>query len=40
MDFLEACETQALAKSFHEFMDYKKCLQQLTKVKNEHKEHL
>ncbi len=40
MDLLEASETQALAKSFHEFLDYHKRFQRFTQAENEHKEHL
>jgi len=40
MDLLEGCETQALAKSFHKFLNYQKCFQQFIQAKNEHKEHL
>jgi len=40
MELFEASETQGLAKSFHEFLDYQKHLQWFTLAKNEHKEHL
>jgi hypothetical protein len=40
MDLLEAGETQALAKSFHEFLNYQKRFQQFIQAENEHKEHL
>jgi hypothetical protein len=38
MDLLEAGNTQSLANSLHEFLEYQKCLQQFNEVENEHKD--
>ncbi len=38
MDLLEVGNTQSLAKSLHEFLEYKKCLQRFNEVENEHKD--
>jgi len=37
MDLLEASNTQSLANSLHEFLEYQKCLQWFNEVENEHK---
>jgi hypothetical protein len=38
MDLLEASDTQSLANSLHEFLEYQKCLQQFKEARNEHKD--
>jgi hypothetical protein len=38
MDLLEVNDTQSLANSLHEFLEYQKCLQQFNEAKNEHKD--
>jgi hypothetical protein len=38
MDLLEANDTQSLANSLHEFLEYKKCIQWLNEAENEHKD--
>jgi hypothetical protein len=38
MDLLEASNTQSLANSLHEFMEYQKCLQWFNEAKNENKD--
>jgi hypothetical protein len=38
MDLLKAGSTQSLANFLHEFLEYKKCLQQFNDVENEHKD--
>jgi hypothetical protein len=38
MDLLEASNTQSLANSLHEFLEYQKCLQRFNEVENKHKD--
>jgi hypothetical protein len=38
MDLLEASNTQSLANSLHEFLEYQKCLQRFNEVENEHED--
>jgi hypothetical protein len=38
MDLLEVGDTQSLANSLHEFLEYQKCLQRFNEVENEHKD--
>ncbi len=38
MDLLEVGNTQSLAKSLHEFLEYQKCIQQFNEVENKHKD--
>jgi hypothetical protein len=38
MDLLKASDTQSLANSLHEFLEYEKCLQQFNEAKNKHKD--
>jgi hypothetical protein len=40
MDILEASNTQSLANSLHEFMEYHKCLQWFNETENDHKDFL
>jgi hypothetical protein len=37
MDLLEAGDTQSLANSLHEFLEFHKCLQWFNETKNNHK---
>jgi hypothetical protein len=38
MDLLVVGNTQSLAKSLHEFLEYQKCIQQFNEVENKHKD--
>jgi hypothetical protein len=38
MDLLETNNTQSLANSLHEFLEYQKCLQPFNEADNEHKD--
>jgi hypothetical protein len=38
MDLLEIGNTQSLANSVHEFLEFQKCLEQFNEVENKHKD--
>jgi hypothetical protein len=38
MDLLKANDTQSLANSLHEFLEFQKCLQWFNEAENEHKD--